>query len=52
MHDGWGYPITVKDIEKMFNPKVAQLVEGLTKISLVQRTWMSLCKPRISAKCY
>jgi GTP pyrophosphokinase len=30
--------ITVKDIEKMFNPKVAQLVEGLTKISLVQRT--------------
>jgi GTP pyrophosphokinase len=30
--------ITVKDIEKMFNPKVAQLVEGLTKISLVQKT--------------
>jgi GTP pyrophosphokinase len=30
-------PITVKDIEKMFNPKVAQLVEGLTKISLVQK---------------
>tara|TARA_R110002126_G_scaffold107012_1_gene242261 strand:- start:2216 stop:4183 length:1968 start_codon:yes stop_codon:yes gene_type:complete len=29
--------ITVKDIEKMFNPKVAQLVEGLTKISLVQK---------------
>src|SRR3970282_2527809 len=25
-------PITVEDIEKMFNPKVAQLVEGLTKI--------------------
>jgi guanosine-3',5'-bis(diphosphate) 3'-pyrophosphohydrolase len=30
-------PITVKDLEKMFNPKVAQLVEGLTKISLVQK---------------
>ncbi|WP_366187265.1 RelA/SpoT family protein [Flavobacterium ovatum] len=30
-------PITVKDIERMFNPKVAQLVEGLTKISLVQK---------------
>jgi GTP pyrophosphokinase len=30
-------PITVKDIEQMFNPKVAQLVEGLTKISLVQK---------------
>jgi len=30
-------PITVKDIEKMFNPKIAQLVEGLTKISLVQK---------------
>ncbi len=29
--------ITVKDIEKMFNPKVAQLVEGLTKISQVQK---------------
>lgn len=29
--------ITIKDIEKMFNPKVAQLVEGLTKISLVQK---------------
>jgi len=27
--------ITVKDIEKMFNPKIAQLVEGLTKISKV-----------------
>jgi guanosine-3',5'-bis(diphosphate) 3'-pyrophosphohydrolase len=30
-------PITVKDIERMFNPKVAQLVEGLTKISIVQK---------------
>jgi len=30
-------PITVHDIEKLFNPKVAQLVEGLTKISLVQK---------------
>ncbi len=30
-------PTTVQDIERMFNPKVAQLVEGLTKISLVQR---------------
>ena len=30
-------PITVKDIEKMFGPKIAQLVEGLTKISLVQK---------------
>ena len=29
--------ITVKDIEKMFNPKVAQLVEGLTKIAQVQK---------------
>ena len=29
--------ITVKDIEKMFNPKVAQLVEGLTKISQVKK---------------
>jgi GTP pyrophosphokinase len=29
--------ITVADIEKMFNPKVAQLVEGLTKISKVQK---------------
>ncbi len=29
--------ITVEDIEKMFNPKVAQLVEGLTKISQVQK---------------
>ena len=32
-------PITVKDIERLFNPKVAQIVEGLTKISLVQRDW-------------
>jgi guanosine-3',5'-bis(diphosphate) 3'-pyrophosphohydrolase len=30
-------PITIQDIEKLFNPKVAQLVEGLTKISLVQK---------------
>ena len=30
-------PITVHDIEKLFNPKFAQLVEGLTKISLVQK---------------
>ncbi len=29
--------ITVEDIEKMFNPKVAQLVAGLTKISQVQK---------------
>ncbi|SFE81392.1 RelA/SpoT family protein [Flavobacterium xueshanense] len=30
-------PTTVQDIERLFNPKVAQIVEGLTKISLVQR---------------
>jgi len=30
-------PITIEDIEKMFGPKVAQLVEGLTKISKVQK---------------
>jgi GTP diphosphokinase / guanosine-3',5'-bis(diphosphate) 3'-diphosphatase len=30
-------PITVKDIDKIFGPKIAQLVEGLTKISLVQK---------------
>jgi guanosine-3',5'-bis(diphosphate) 3'-pyrophosphohydrolase len=29
--------VTVKDIERLFNPKVAQLVEGLTKISMVQK---------------
>ena len=29
--------LTVAEIEKMFNPKVAQLVEGLTKISQVQK---------------
>ncbi|WP_394759446.1 RelA/SpoT family protein [Flavobacterium sp.] len=29
--------ITVQEIEKMFNPKVAQLVEGLTKISQVKK---------------
>ncbi|MFC4739749.1 RelA/SpoT family protein [Flavobacterium ponti] len=28
--------ITVDDIEKMFNPKIAQLVEGLTKIAQVK----------------
>lgn len=30
-------PITIEDIERMFNSKVAQLVEGLTKISKVQK---------------
>jgi len=30
-------PMTVEDIERLFNPKVAQLVEGLTKISMVQK---------------
>ena len=30
-------PITVEDIERIFSPKVAQLVEGLTKISKVQK---------------
>ena len=30
-------PITIEDIERMFNAKVAQLVEGLTKISKVQK---------------
>ena len=29
--------ITIQEIEKMFNPKVAQLVEGLTKISQVKK---------------
>ena len=29
--------ITVEDIEKMFNPNVAQLVDGLTKISKIQK---------------
>jgi len=29
--------ITVEDIEKKFNPKIAQLVAGLTKISQVQK---------------
>lgn len=28
--------ITVEDIEKMFNPKIAQLVDGLTKIAKVK----------------
>lgn len=28
--------ITVKDLEKMFNPKLAKIVEGLTKIAKVQ----------------
>jgi guanosine-3',5'-bis(diphosphate) 3'-pyrophosphohydrolase len=30
-------PITVEEIEKQFNPKVAQIVEGLTKISQVKK---------------
>lgn len=30
-------PISVEDIERMFNPKVAHLVDGLTKISKVQK---------------
>jgi GTP pyrophosphokinase len=30
-------PITVEDIERMFNPKVAQLVEGLTKFRKFKR---------------
>ena len=30
-------PITIEDIEKIFNPKIAQLVEGLTKISQVKK---------------
>ncbi len=30
-------PTTVEDIEQMFNPKVAQLVEGLTKIAQVKK---------------
>lgn len=29
--------VTIEDIEKMFNKKVAQLVEGLTKIAQVQK---------------
>jgi GTP diphosphokinase / guanosine-3',5'-bis(diphosphate) 3'-diphosphatase len=29
--------ITIEDIQKLFNPKVAQLVEGLTKISQVKK---------------
>ncbi|WP_396174011.1 RelA/SpoT family protein [Flavobacterium sp.] len=29
-------PITVAEIEKVFNPKIAQLVDGLTKISKVK----------------
>lgn len=29
--------VTIEDIENMFNPKIAQLVEGLTKISMVQK---------------
>ncbi|MCL9805636.1 bifunctional (p)ppGpp synthetase/guanosine-3',5'-bis(diphosphate) 3'-pyrophosphohydrolase [Flavobacterium amniphilum] len=29
--------VTVEDIEKLFNPKVAQLVAGLTKIAQVQK---------------
>ncbi|MBL7885622.1 MAG: bifunctional (p)ppGpp synthetase/guanosine-3',5'-bis(diphosphate) 3'-pyrophosphohydrolase [Flavobacterium sp.] len=30
-------PITVEDLEKLFNPKIAHLVEGLTKISQVKK---------------
>ncbi|WP_114754505.1 RelA/SpoT family protein [Flavobacterium glaciei] len=30
-------PTTIQDIEHLFNPKVAQIVEGLTKISMVQK---------------
>nr|WP_315162155.1 RelA/SpoT family protein [uncultured Flavobacterium sp.] len=30
-------PTTIQDIERLFNPKVAQIVEGLTKISMVQK---------------
>ncbi|POS01097.1 GTP pyrophosphokinase [Flavobacterium croceum DSM 17960] len=30
-------PITVQDLEKMFNPKIAQIVAGLTKISQVKK---------------
>ena len=29
--------ITISDIEKMFNPKIAQIVEGLTKIPRIKR---------------
>jgi GTP pyrophosphokinase len=29
--------VTIEDIEKMFNPKIAHLVEGLTKISQVKK---------------
>ncbi len=29
-------PITVEDIERMFNPKIAKIVEGLTKIAQVK----------------
>ncbi|RTY92364.1 bifunctional (p)ppGpp synthetase/guanosine-3',5'-bis(diphosphate) 3'-pyrophosphohydrolase [Flavobacterium sp. GT3R68] len=29
--------ITIQDIERLFNPKLAQLVEGLTKIAQVQK---------------
>lgn len=29
--------MTVQDIDRLFGPKIAQLVEGLTKISLVQK---------------
>jgi GTP pyrophosphokinase len=43
-------PTTVKDIERIFNPKVAQLVEGLT-ISLVQKD-MNVSKPKTFVKCY
>ncbi|MDO4728039.1 MAG: RelA/SpoT family protein [Bacteroidota bacterium] len=29
-------PTTVEDIERMFNPKIAKIVEGLTKIAMVK----------------
>ncbi len=29
-------PITIEDIERMFNPKIAKIVEGLTKIAQVK----------------
>ncbi len=30
-------PVTIEDVERKLNPKIAQLVEGLTKISKVQK---------------
>jgi GTP pyrophosphokinase len=43
-------PTTIQDIERLFNPKVAQLVEGLTKISMVQKDLNAHYKPKISEK--